>query len=120
MSESGEPVYLYVYDLSQVSSFIPFMHIDHTAIDAARFHNDQGMARIMSRQMTGTQIDGIWHTAIVVYGIEYYYGQGISTAIPPVKSSYLTFSPTTRIHHQCIVTIRREQRIMEHHSKGSI
>ncbi|KAI7898374.1 PPPDE putative peptidase domain-containing protein [Cokeromyces recurvatus] len=55
---SAEPVQLYVYDLSQ------------------------GMARSMSLQLTGKQIDGIWHTSVVVYGQEFYFGQGIMTSIP--------------------------------------
>ncbi|KAL9544109.1 hypothetical protein MBANPS3_007793 [Mucor bainieri] len=54
----SEPVKLYVYDLSQ------------------------GMARSMSRQLTGKQIDGIWHTSVVVFGQEFYFGQGIMTSIP--------------------------------------
>lgn len=28
------------------------------------------------------QIDGIWHTAIVVGGLEYYYGGGVNQSIP--------------------------------------
>lgn len=51
-------VQLYVYDLSN------------------------GMARMMSLPLTGKQIDGIWHTSIVVYGREIYYGQGISECRP--------------------------------------
>jgi len=53
-----EPVKLYVYDLSN------------------------GIARQMSRQLTGKQIDGIWHTSIVVYGREIFYGQGVSESAP--------------------------------------
>ncbi|KAF1943822.1 DUF862-domain-containing protein [Clathrospora elynae] len=48
-------VQLYVYDLSQ------------------------GLARSMSRQFLGTQIDAVYHTAIVLDGIEYYFGQGVQT-----------------------------------------
>jgi desumoylating isopeptidase 1 len=55
---STSPVALLVYDLSQ------------------------GMARTLSRQLTGKQIDGIWHTAVVVYGKEYCFGQGIEILIP--------------------------------------
>ncbi|KAJ3158355.1 hypothetical protein HDU86_002820 [Geranomyces michiganensis] len=51
-------VQLYVYDLSQ------------------------GMARIMSRQLTGRHFDAIYHTAVVVYGTEYYFGQGIMESRP--------------------------------------
>eukprot|EP01128_Nolandella_sp_AFSM9_P009181 TRINITY_DN5800_c0_g1_i1.p1 TRINITY_DN5800_c0_g1~~TRINITY_DN5800_c0_g1_i1.p1 ORF type:complete len:447 (-),score=69.42 TRINITY_DN5800_c0_g1_i1:4-1344(-) len=36
--------------------------------------------RSMSRQFLGEQIDGIWHTAIVVFGREYFYGGGINVA----------------------------------------
>ncbi|KAF2627449.1 DUF862-domain-containing protein [Macroventuria anomochaeta] len=48
-------VQLYVYDLSQ------------------------GLARSMSRQFLGIQIDAVYHTSIVLEGIEYYYGGGIQT-----------------------------------------
>ncbi|CEP13775.1 hypothetical protein [Parasitella parasitica] len=53
-----ETVKLYVYDLSQ------------------------GMARSMSMQLTGKQIDGIWHTSVVVFGQEFYFGQGIMASKP--------------------------------------
>ncbi|KAJ5893667.1 hypothetical protein N7495_005358 [Penicillium taxi] len=51
-------VQLYVYDLSK------------------------GLARLYSASLTGTQIDAIYHTSIVVFGIEYFFGQGIQTATP--------------------------------------
>ncbi|GJJ15677.1 hypothetical protein Clacol_009955 [Clathrus columnatus] len=41
-----------------------------------------GLARQMSRQLTGKQIDGIWHTSVVVFGMEVFYGQGISITLP--------------------------------------
>ncbi|KAG8711630.1 hypothetical protein FRC09_020503 [Ceratobasidium sp. 395] len=41
-----------------------------------------GLARALSLQMTGKQIDGIWHTSVVVFGKEIFYGQGISTTLP--------------------------------------
>ena len=52
------PVQLYVYDLSR------------------------GMARQMSMALTGRQIDGIWHTSIVAWNREYFFGQGISVVHP--------------------------------------
>ncbi|KDQ62274.1 hypothetical protein JAAARDRAFT_189616 [Jaapia argillacea MUCL 33604] len=52
------PVQLYVYDLSN------------------------GLARRLSLQFTGKQIDGIWHTSVVVFGKEIFYGQGILTTLP--------------------------------------
>ena len=36
-----------------------------------------GLAQIGSKKYIGKQFDGIWHTGIVVYGKEYYYGNGI-------------------------------------------
>lgn len=52
------PVELYVYDLSN------------------------GMARSMSLQLTGKYIEGIWHTSVVVFGQEVFFGQGISVTRP--------------------------------------
>jgi thiol-disulfide isomerase/thioredoxin len=55
---ASEKVTLYLYDLSR------------------------GLAKMYSQQLTGQQFEGIWHTAIVVYGTEYYYASGIQTAVP--------------------------------------
>ncbi|KAJ7644245.1 PPPDE putative peptidase domain-containing protein [Roridomyces roridus] len=52
------PVKLYIYDLSN------------------------GLAKQLSAQLTGRQIDGIWHTSIVVFGKEIFYGQGIAQSQP--------------------------------------
>lgn len=51
-------VQLYVYDLSQ------------------------GMAKLLSMQFVGKQIDGIWHTGVVVFGKEYFYSQGVNIIQP--------------------------------------
>ncbi|KAL4930959.1 bifunctional C97 family peptidase/thioredoxin family protein [Aspergillus undulatus] len=51
-------VELYVYDLSQ------------------------GMARMYSMALTGTQIDAIYHTSLVFNNVEHYFGQGIQTSLP--------------------------------------
>lgn len=53
------PVKLYIYDLSR------------------------GMARQLSHVMLGKQLDGVWHTAIVVHGKEYFFaGDGINSCPP--------------------------------------
>ncbi|XP_034427118.1 desumoylating isopeptidase 1b [Hippoglossus hippoglossus] len=53
------PVKLYVYDLSR------------------------GMARQLSAVMLGKHLDGIWHTAVVVHGKEYFFvGEGINSCLP--------------------------------------
>eukprot|EP00252_Welwitschia_mirabilis_P022066 TRINITY_DN5850_c0_g1_i1.p1 TRINITY_DN5850_c0_g1~~TRINITY_DN5850_c0_g1_i1.p1 ORF type:complete len:291 (-),score=56.73 TRINITY_DN5850_c0_g1_i1:276-1148(-) len=56
MAEEGEKVFLNVYDLSQ------------------------GLARQLSTTFLGKAIEGIWHTGIVVYGKEYYFGGGIQNS----------------------------------------
>ncbi|KAK9138281.1 hypothetical protein Sjap_008875 [Stephania japonica] len=56
MAEDGYKVSLNVYDLSQ------------------------GLARQLSSTFLGKAIEGIWHTGVVVYGNEYYFGGGIQHA----------------------------------------
>ncbi|KAL6641068.1 hypothetical protein ACP70R_019249 [Stipagrostis hirtigluma subsp. patula] len=58
MAEDGYPVKLHVYDLSQ------------------------GMARQLSATILGKAIEAIWHTGVVVYGREYYFGGGIQQGQP--------------------------------------
>jgi len=42
----------------------------------------QGLAKQFSMALLGKQIDGVWHTGVVVFGIEYFYGGGIQRGIP--------------------------------------
>ena len=61
-----------------------------------------GLAKQLSMSLIGRQIDGVWHTGLVAYGKEYYFGSGISRDLPgktpfgvPVKTLELgrtTFS----------------------------
>jgi len=44
-----------------------------------------GAAREMSKSLLGIELEGIWHTSIVVYGKEYYFRGGIEESSP--KSS---------------------------------
>ncbi|KAF5855515.1 hypothetical protein ETB97_009092, partial [Aspergillus alliaceus] len=67
-------VELYVYDLSK------------------------GLARQWSLPLTGTHMDAIYHTSIVLDGVEYYFGHGIQTSVPgsthhgqPMERSYDLF-----------------------------
>ena len=66
------PVSLHVYDLSG------------------------SMARQFSRQLVGSQINGVWSTGIVVHGREYYYGGGISYDLPG-KTPFGKFNDTNFI-----------------------
>lgn len=55
----SQSVQLYIYDLTK------------------------GMASMMSQMLLGRHIEGVWHTAVVVYGREYFYGgQGIQSCLP--------------------------------------
>ncbi|CAN9508898.1 unnamed protein product [Ophioblennius macclurei] len=64
MDRTGSfPVELYVYDLSG------------------------GTARNLSLSLIGKQIDGIWHTAIVTHGKEYFFNQDGVNSCPPGGTS---------------------------------
>lgn len=39
-----------------------------------------GLARSLSVPLLGQQIDGVWHTSVVVSGLEHYFGGGINVA----------------------------------------
>ncbi|MGB1593038.1 MAG: hypothetical protein ACPIOQ_09825, partial [Promethearchaeia archaeon] len=36
-----------------------------------------GLAKTMSQSFLGKQIDGVWHTGVVVFGKEFFFGGGI-------------------------------------------
>jgi len=42
----------------------------------------QGLAKSMSMGLLGKQIDGVWHTGVIVHGYEYYFGGGIQASRP--------------------------------------
>ncbi|XP_010448096.1 PREDICTED: desumoylating isopeptidase 1 [Camelina sativa] len=65
MAEEAHKVTLNVYDLSQ------------------------GLARQLSQSLLGKVIDGVWHTGIVVYGSEYFFGGGIQH-LPVGRTPYGT------------------------------
>lgn len=41
-----------------------------------------GMAKQMSKSFLGIEIEGVWHTGVVVFGKEYFYGGGICWDTP--------------------------------------
>lgn len=62
MEDQTYSVKLYIYDLSK------------------------GLARQLSPILLGKQLEGVWHTAIVIHGAEYFFGgQGI-THCPPAAT----------------------------------
>lgn len=53
------PVQLYVYDMTN------------------------GVAAVMSQMLLGQHIDGIWHTAVIIFGREFFFGSaGIQSCLP--------------------------------------
>lgn len=59
MDDENLSVLLYIYDLTS------------------------GMATMMSQMLLGRHIEGVWHTAVVVHGREYFYGgSGIQSCMP--------------------------------------
>lgn len=50
-------------------------------VDLYVYDISQGLARQLSMQFLGTQIDAIYHTSIVFDGIEFFFGQGIQSCL---------------------------------------
>lgn len=42
----------------------------------------QGVAKQLSSALLGKEFKAVYHTGVVVYGIEYFYGAGIQTGHP--------------------------------------
>ena len=53
-----------------------------TKVQLPLYDLSQGMARAMSAQLLGKQIEGVWHTGIVAFGEEWYFGGGIQRGAP--------------------------------------
>jgi len=49
-------------------------------VELAVYDLSRGMAAVMSPQILGQRIDGIWHTGVLVFGFEYFFGGGIQVA----------------------------------------
>ncbi|XP_053101921.1 desumoylating isopeptidase 1-like [Hemicordylus capensis] len=47
------------------------------------YNLSKGMARCLSPIMLGKQLDGIWHTSIIVHRDEFFYGSGGISSCPP-------------------------------------
>ena len=63
MEGTDHPVRLYVYDLTR------------------------GMAKQLAPMLIGRPLEGIWHTSVVVYGVEYYFsGFGVERSLPVRKN----------------------------------
>lgn len=81
MDDSGsQNVELYIYDMSQGMAKImsPLL-----LGKCSKFPRKLQKLTFFLVCVTGRQIDGIWHTAVVVFGREYFFGtQGITSCSP--------------------------------------
>ncbi|TMW65860.1 hypothetical protein Poli38472_003625 [Pythium oligandrum] len=57
----------------------------------------RGMARQLSPSLLGKQIDGIWHTGVLVYGQEYFYGGGVQVMAPELVVARYGMQPVQQI-----------------------
>ena len=63
----------------------------------------EGIAKQLSKPILGKEVEGIWHTAVYVYGREYYYAGGINKSQPrktkfgiPVKEINFGYTNKTK------------------------
>ena len=62
-----------------------------------------GLARQMSMGILGKQVDGIWHTGILVHGREIFFGGGIQALPPSVVEASFGIRP---VQVRCGSTVR--------------
>ncbi len=60
------------------------MNSDKYTISIYLYDITNGMAKSLSPMLLGKLIEGVWHTGLVAYGSEYYYGGGICVGAPKV------------------------------------
>lgn len=53
------------------------------AVELYIYDLTQGMAAMMSQMLLGRHVEGIWHTAVVIFGKEYFYGGHGIQCCPP-------------------------------------
>jgi hypothetical protein len=88
-------------------------------VELALYDLSRGMAFAMSQQILGQRIDGIWHTGIVVYGYEWFFGGGIQclpygafasqNGMQPVQLLFLGDTSKTMIELQSFLQSIRNQ-----------
>ena len=54
----------------------------------------RGLAKQLSLAMLGRQVDGIWHTGVLVHGLEYFYGGGVQPVTPCGTALFLVLGET--------------------------
>lgn len=76
----GSLVKLYVYDVTRGMARGISMSLLGILKEARNV-----LIAVKIYEISGRQLDGVWHTGIVVYGKEYFYGNGGITFVPVVR-----------------------------------
>ena len=90
MGEEAVPVTLHVYDLSNglaraLSMQLLGKQVEETCnLKPVLWSTQRPGSQLFhaSQPFCTVQIDGVWHTAVVVHGTEHYYGGGLQQAVP--------------------------------------
>lgn len=87
MTEDGTEVKLYIYDLSLgLAQLLSSFYLGkYSSIFYQEIEKSMYSINFFKIIVSGKQIEGIWHTSIVVFGREFYFGQNGITACEPVS-----------------------------------
>jgi len=69
-----------------------------TKVELAVYDLSQGMASQMSLPLIGTHVEGIWHTGVVIFGYEYFFGGGIQKMRNGVFARSHGMAPRQMLH----------------------
>lgn len=56
------------------------------SVDLYLYDISNGMAKTLSTFLLGNYIEAIYHSAIVVHGVEFFFGGGICNGVPEVRN----------------------------------
>lgn len=66
---------------------------DSVSVQLYIYDMTRGMAALMSQMLLGRHIEGVWHTAVVVHGREFFYGgHGITSCMPVSTRKHYQFA----------------------------
>lgn len=85
-------VQLFVYDLSRglAKSFSTIL-LGKIFIIRKEINYCMANCLIFQYLIAGQQLEGIWHTSVVVYGEEFFFGSGGVVSCPPVRIYLIDF-----------------------------
>lgn len=86
-SDIGTPVELFVYDLSQgmAQMMAPMLISNYFILSFLRLYKIDRSCYIIVF-IVDREIDGIWHTSVHAYGMEYFFGASGIQMCTPVRN----------------------------------